>query len=180
MTGVAAAGIIARPVDIVSGQKFLSGDDELDFVLPSRLPVRWQRYWRSGNPGDSVLGADGACSGKAAWSLIRTAWCGAHRPAITSPSRRSERDALLLRKRKNWLEHHQDDSWSVYDVSGERWHYAPLRDDAPSLLQRLSEPCGNDILFEWNADNTLHALTDSAPARGLPLRPRQARWRLAG
>jgi uncharacterized Zn-binding protein involved in type VI secretion len=56
MTGVAAAGIIARPVDIVSGQKFLSGDDELDFVLPSRLPVRWQRYWRSGNPGDSVLG----------------------------------------------------------------------------------------------------------------------------
>ncbi|EOC1351896.1 PAAR domain-containing protein, partial [Cronobacter dublinensis] len=56
MTATAAAGIIARPVDIVSGQKFLSGDDELDFVLPSRLPVRWQRYWRSGNPGDSVLG----------------------------------------------------------------------------------------------------------------------------
>lgn len=53
----------------------------------------------------------------------------------------------------------------MYDVSGERWHYAPLRDDAPSLLQRLSEPCGNDILFEWNAANTLHALTDSAGQR---------------
>jgi hypothetical protein len=53
----------------------------------------------------------------------------------------------------------------VYDVSGERWHYAPLKDDAPSLLQRISEPCGNDILFEWNADNTLHALTDSAGQR---------------
>ncbi|MXF96749.1 type IV secretion protein Rhs, partial [Escherichia coli] len=66
---------------------------------------------------------------------------------------------------KNWLEHHQDDSWSVYDVSGERWHYAPLKGDAPSLLQRISEPCSNDILFEWNADNTLHALTDSAGQR---------------
>ncbi|KAE8275031.1 RHS repeat-associated core domain-containing protein, partial [Enterobacter sp. C6] len=66
---------------------------------------------------------------------------------------------------KNWLEHHSDDSWSVYDVSGERWHYAPLRDDAPSLLQRISEPCGNDILFEWNADHTLHALIDSASQR---------------
>lgn len=53
----------------------------------------------------------------------------------------------------------------MYDVSGERWHYAPLKDDAPSLLQRISEPCGNDILFEWNADNTLHALTDSAGQR---------------
>nr|UKE85505.1 PAAR domain-containing protein [Pectobacterium sp. PL152] len=56
MTSVAAGGIIARPIDIVSGQKFLSDEDELDFVLPSRLSVYWQRYWRSGNPGDSVLG----------------------------------------------------------------------------------------------------------------------------
>lgn len=56
MTATAAVGIIARPVDIVSGQKFLDGEDDLDFVLPSRLPVAWQRYWRSGNPGDGVLG----------------------------------------------------------------------------------------------------------------------------
>ncbi|MBU5900076.1 hypothetical protein JVW24_23445, partial [Vibrio cholerae O1] len=46
MTATAATGIIARPLDVVSGQKFLDGDDELDFVLPSRLPVAWQRYWR--------------------------------------------------------------------------------------------------------------------------------------
>jgi uncharacterized protein RhaS with RHS repeats len=65
----------------------------------------------------------------------------------------------------------------VYDVSGERWHYAPLKDDAPSLLQRISEPCGNDILFEWNADNTLHALTDSAGQRVVC---RYDRDRLAG
>jgi hypothetical protein len=100
MTGVAAAGIIARPVDIVSGQKFLSGDDELDFVLPSRLPVRWQRYWRSGNPGDSVLGRGGACSGKAAWSRIRTGWCGARRPVITSPSRMSRKGCAPTAKAK--------------------------------------------------------------------------------
>ena len=56
MTATAAVGIIARPVDIVSGQKFLDGEDDLDFVLPSRLPVARQRYWRSGNPGDGVLG----------------------------------------------------------------------------------------------------------------------------
>ena len=166
MTGVAAAGIIARPVDIVSGQKFLSGDDELDFVLPSRLPVRWQRYWRSGNPGDSVLGRG--------WSLFWESRLEPYQDGLVWRAPSGDYVAFpkvpkgmrsYCESEKNWLEHHQDDSWSVYDVSGERWHYAPLRDDAPSLLQRLSEPCGNDILFEWNADNTLHALTDSAGQR---------------
>ena len=166
MTGVAAAGIIARPVDIVSGQKFLSGDDELDFVLPSRLPVRWQRYWRSGNPGDSVLGRG--------WSLFWESRLEAYQDGLVWRAPSGDYVAFpkvpkglraYCESEKNWLEHHQDDSWSVYDVSGERWHYAPLKEDAPSLLQRISEPCGNDILFEWNADNTLHALTDSAGQR---------------
>ncbi|WP_368268048.1 RHS repeat-associated core domain-containing protein [Enterobacter cloacae] len=166
MTGVAAAGIIARPVDIVSGQKFLSGDDELDFVLPSRLPVRWQRYWRSGNPGDSVLGRG--------WSLFWESRLEPYQDGLVWRAPSGDYVAFpnvpkgmrtYCESEKNWLEHHHDDSWSVYDVSGERWHYAPLQDDAPSLLQRISEPCGNDILFEWNADNTLHALTDSAGQR---------------
>ncbi|WP_368528113.1 RHS repeat-associated core domain-containing protein [Enterobacter cloacae] len=166
MTGVAAAGIIARPVDIVSGQKFLSGDDELDFVLPSRLPVRWQRYWRSGNPGDSVLGRG--------WSLFWESRLERYQDGLVWRAPSGDYVAFpnvpkgmrtYCESEKNWLEHHHDDSWSVYDVSGERWHYAALKDDAPSLLQRISEPCGNDILFEWNADNTLHALTDSAGQR---------------
>ena len=53
----------------------------------------------------------------------------------------------------------------MYDISGERWHYAPLECDKPSLLQRISGPCGNDILLEWNDNLTLHALTDSAGQR---------------
>lgn len=178
MTGVAAAGIIARPVDIVSGQKFLSGDDELDFVLPSRLPVRWQRYWRSGNPGDSVLGRG--------WSLFWESRLEPYQDGLVWRAPSGDYIAFpnvpkgmrtYCESEKNWLEHHSDDSWSVYDVSGERWHYAPLKDDAPSLLQHISEPCGNAILFEWNANNTLHALTDSAGQRVVC---RYDRDRLAG
>ncbi|WP_049027519.1 PAAR domain-containing protein, partial [Enterobacter kobei] len=178
MTGVAAAGIIARPVDIVSGQKFLSGDDELDFVLPSRLPVRWQRYWRSGNPGDSVLGRG--------WSLFWESRLEPYQDGLVWRAPSGDYVAFpnvpkgmrtYCESEKNWLEHHSDDSWSVYDVSGERWHYAPLKDDAPSLLQHISEPCGNAILLEWNANNTLHALTDSAGQRVVC---RYDRDRLAG
>ncbi len=166
MTGIAAAGIIARPVDIVSGQKFLSGDDELDFILPSRLPIRWQRYWRSGNPGDSVLGRG--------WSLFwetrlepyndDLVWRAPSGDYVAFP-RVPKGLRTYCEAEKRWLEHHDDDSWSVYDISGERWHYAPLSGNVPSLLQRISEPCGNDIFFEWHDNHTLHALTDSAGQR---------------
>lgn len=166
LTAIAAGGIIARPVDIVSGQKFLSGDDELDFVLPSRLPVRWQRYWRSGNPGDSVLGRG--------WNLFWETRLERYQEGLVWRAPTGDYVSFpqvpkgyrtYCEAEKRWLEHHQDDAWSVYDISGERWHYAPLESDTPSLLQRISEPCGNAILFEWNDNLTLHALTDSAGQR---------------
>ncbi|WP_288490970.1 RHS repeat-associated core domain-containing protein [uncultured Pantoea sp.] len=178
MTGVAAAGILARPVDIVSGQKFLSGDDELDFVLPSRLPLRWQRYWRSGNPGDSVLGRG--------WNLFwetrleryqdGLVWRASSGDYVSFPLvPKGQRTYCEAEKR--WLEHHRDDSWSLYDISGERWHFMPLRDDAPSLPLCLTEPCGNEIQFDWNPDHTLAALADSAGQR---VTCRYANNRLAG
>lgn len=165
MAGATAAGIVARPVDIVSGQKFLSGDDELDFVLPSRLAVQWQRCWRSGNPGSGVLGRG--------WSLFwetrlerwhdGLVWRAPSGDYVSFPmvpqSRRS-----WCSEEKCWLEHHADDSWSVYDISGERYHYPPLA-DAPSLLSRISDACGNDILLHWHSDNTLRELIDSAGQR---------------
>ena len=166
LTGAAAVGIIARPVDMVSGQKFLSGDDELDFILPSRLPVVWQRYWRSGNPGDSVLGRGWSLFWETrleTWQdgLVWRAPSGDYVPFPMVP--RGQRTFCATEKR--WLEHHQDDSWSVYDISGERWHYQPLHQHSPSLPLRLTEPCGNDILFAWNSDHSLHSLTDSAGQR---------------
>lgn len=166
MVGVAAAGIIARPVDIISGQKFLNGDDELDFVLPSRLPVHWQRYWRSGNPADSVLGRG--------WSLFWESRLEHYQDGLVWRAPTGDYVSFPLvpkgyrtycETEKRWLEHHSDDSWSVYDISGERWYYAPLNKDVPSLLRRITEPCGNNILFEWNDNHTLHALTDSAGLR---------------
>ncbi|URQ59654.1 PAAR domain-containing protein [Pantoea alhagi] len=163
MTGAAAVGIIARPVDIVSGQKFLSGDDELDFVLPSRLPVVWQRYWRSGNPGDSVLGRGWALFWETRLERYQDGlvWRAPSGDFVSFPLV-PQGQRTFCETEKRWLEHHQDDSWSVYDISGERWHYQPLHEHSPSLPLRLTESCGNDILFTWNDDNTLHALTDSA------------------
>ena len=87
MTATAAVGIIARPVDIVSGQKFLDGEDDLDFVLPSRLPVARQRYWRSGNPGDGVLGRGWNLFWESSLQPYQDGWYGARLPATSSLSR---------------------------------------------------------------------------------------------
>ncbi|ELY3469268.1 PAAR/RHS domain-containing protein [Cronobacter universalis] len=166
MTTTAAAGIIARPVDIISGQKFLCGEDELDFELPSRLPVRWQRYWRSGNPGHSVLGRG--------WNLFWESWLARYQDGIAWRSPTGDYVSFPFvpkgfrtwcETEKRWLEHHHDDSWSVYGISAERWHYAPISHNTPSLLQHIVEPCGNKISFEWNENHTLYALTDSAGQR---------------
>ncbi|UUE36446.1 DUF6531 domain-containing protein [Pectobacterium aroidearum] len=163
MTSVAAGGIIARPIDIVSGQKFLSDEDELDFVLPSRLSVYWQRYWRSGNPGDSVLGKG--------WSLFWETTLTRYQDGLVWRAPSGDLISFpfvpigqrtYCPPEKRWLEHHQDESWSVYGPDGETWYYTALSPQGKAVLTRIAEPCGNDMLLFWNDDDTLSALTDCA------------------
>ncbi len=162
----AVVGIIARPVDIVSGQKFLAGDDDLDFVLPSRLPVRWQRYWRSGNPDSGVTGYGWRLFWETQLEYYQDGlvWRAPSGDYIAFPSVPAGY-RTFCETEKVWLEHHQDDTWSVYDISGERWHFPSLNDAGFSLPLCFTEPCGNDILFEWNDDRSLASLTDSAGQR---------------
>ncbi|MFE8115715.1 RHS repeat-associated core domain-containing protein [Brenneria goodwinii] len=166
LTVTAAVGIVARPVDIVSGQKFLCDDEDLDFVLPSRLPVEWQRCWRSGNPADSVLGRG--------WSLFWESWLEPYQdglawrapsgdfvafPAVPQGSRYfSEPD-------KRWLEHHHDGGWSVYDISGERLHYPALPAEGRAYLACQSSFTGDEIHFFRHDDGRLRELVDSAGQR---------------
>ncbi|MEL5575198.1 RHS repeat-associated core domain-containing protein [Serratia marcescens] len=165
MTATAAAGIIARPVDIVSGQKFLDGEDELDFVLPSRLPVAWQRYWRSGNPGDSVLGRG--------WSLFWESslqtwqdglvWRAPSGDYVAFP-RVARGHKTYCEAEKCWLMHNADGSWQVFDVSEQAWHYPALSDE-PSRLQMMTDLTGNAISLFHDDHGRLSELVDSAGQR---------------
>jgi len=44
------------PVHAASGAKVLNGDDDLDFVLPGRLPLRWQRCYNSRSRTAGIFG----------------------------------------------------------------------------------------------------------------------------
>lgn len=47
---------VGHPVNPVTGVKFLSGDEDLDFSLPARLPLHWQRSYFSDQMGNGWLG----------------------------------------------------------------------------------------------------------------------------
>ncbi|UWS32697.1 RHS repeat-associated core domain-containing protein [Erwinia pyrifoliae] len=166
MTASAAAGIIARPVDIISGQKFLSGDDELDFVLPSRLPVEWQRYWRSGNPAESVLGRG--------WSLFWESRLQHYDDGLVwrAPSGDFVPFPMVPRGRKSWCEaekcwlmHNADGSWQVSDVSEQVWHYPPPEGKHPARLHMLTDAGGNATSLFYDEQGLLSELVDSAGQR---------------
>jgi YD repeat-containing protein len=54
----------AHPVNLLTGTKMLYGPEDLDFTLPGRLPLVWQRNYRSDNQESS-----GPCPFGPGWSL---------------------------------------------------------------------------------------------------------------
>ncbi|KAA8999056.1 type IV secretion protein Rhs [Affinibrenneria salicis] len=166
MVAAAAAAIVARPVDVVSGQKFLDGEDELDFELPSRLPLRWQRYWRSGNPGDSVLGRG--------WSLPHESWLAPYQDGLVWRAPSGDYVSFPLvpagyrtycEAESRWLEHRPDGSWQLYGPDDERWCYPPLRGDSPSRVSRIIDATGNATDFVRDEAGQLTEAVDSAGQR---------------
>lgn len=162
-TVVEAGGIIARPVDIISGQKFLAGDDDLDFVLPSRFPVEWQRYWRSGNPGDSVLGRG--------WSLFWESclipyqgglvWRAPSGDYISFPDV-PRGHKTYCEAEKCWLMHNPDGTWQVFDVSEQAWHYQTPVGEQPGRLTMMTDATGNMTSLVYTDQGQLSGLADSA------------------
>ncbi|MCL2894508.1 RHS repeat-associated core domain-containing protein [Brenneria tiliae] len=61
-TGAVAARALTRatmtalPVHIPTGAKILAGEEDLDFTLPDRLPLGWQRLYHSRNRTTGMLG----------------------------------------------------------------------------------------------------------------------------
>lgn len=59
----AIAGYFGYPVDVISGQKLLTGEgDDTDFILPGIFPLHWSRIYRSENHHVGALGQG--------WSLV--------------------------------------------------------------------------------------------------------------
>ncbi|MDC6118514.1 EndoU domain-containing protein [Serratia rubidaea] len=51
-----AATQTGHPVHIPTGAKILAGEEELDFTLPDRIPLYWQRLYNSRNRAAGMLG----------------------------------------------------------------------------------------------------------------------------
>ncbi|WP_082683245.1 RHS repeat-associated core domain-containing protein [Entomohabitans teleogrylli] len=157
---VPVVGILANPVDVTSGQKFLNDEDELDFSLDGELPLFWQRRYLSSYAYEGVLGRG--------WSLFweselrqvedgilwRNAW-GDFIPFPDVPTGHQ----TFCPDEQCWLTHHNDGSWSISDAGAQRYHYPAFDAAGHAPLCAISDNVGNRQTFHYNEQRQMVSIT---------------------
>lgn len=154
------AGILTRPVDVISGQKFLQDEDELDFILEGELPLIWQRSYLSSHASEGVLGRG--------WSLF---WESELRqveegivwrntlgdmipfPAIPAGHR------TFCPDQQCWLAHEEDDSWCISDAGELRYRYPAFDKAGHAPLGVISDNLGNFLSFHYNERRQMETIS---------------------
>ncbi|MGL4860806.1 MAG: DUF6531 domain-containing protein, partial [Enterobacteriaceae bacterium] len=156
-----ALGMMRQPVEIMSGQKFLNGSDELDFVAGGALPLFWQRSYISSNKASGVLGRG--------WNLFQDSFLQRH---ITGAVWRAPDGEVIpvlfpdkgkrhfLSARQCWLHHTQDDRWQIELPDGRIYAYGSLEEKQPSLLSRITDRSGQWMQFHYDG-RLMVRITDS-------------------
>ncbi|EMU9122090.1 RHS repeat-associated core domain-containing protein [Providencia stuartii] len=157
---IPAIGILTRPVEVIGGQKVLNGEDELDFIYESELPLHWQRNYLSSYCYEGVLGRG--------WSffwetqLIKTedgfVWQNLSGDILPFPDiplgYRSFCEAA-----QGWMIHNDDDSWTFQDAGELRYHYPPFDTEGRSRLSHVIDNVGNEQRFHYNEQHQLIHIT---------------------
>ncbi|CND85328.1 RHS/YD repeat-containing protein [Yersinia nurmii] len=154
------AGILAKPVDVTTGQKFLNDDDELDFTLDGELPLFWQRRYLSSHVYEGVLGRG--------WSLFWESelrqvedgilWRNTYGDFIPFPDVPAGHQTFCP-DQQCWLTHHENGRWSVHDAGELRYHYPAFDADGFASLSVISDNVGNQQSFHYNAQRQMESVT---------------------
>ena len=107
--GRALSGNKGHPVHIPSGNKVLTGDDDLDFVVPARMPVYGVRRYNAANATEGLFGLG--------WSTL---W-----------------DTRLFLQRPDVLG--EGDALAVHALLDEQGRWLPLPDLAPGQRHHLAQ-----------------------------------------
>lgn len=160
------------PVHAASGAKVLNGDDDLDFVLPGRLPLRWQRCYNSRSRTAGIFGRGWMTAfdsrielrGDDALWLDETG--RELRFTLPPPDEPlfSRGDGLIFRAGPGG-------ALAVADDDGGLWRlYRPLRGNPARLrLASLSDEYGNRLECEYDDDERPVRIRDEPGAVNLTL-----------
>lgn len=162
-----AAIAVFNPVHAATGAKTLSGEDELDFMLPARYPLIFQRMYNSRNPHSGLFGQGWSTEFEVSVSREAEYYCyldaGGRElrfePPVTGVQNCYPAEGLIIAAGDNGL-------ITIGDTDGACWRlFGPSPDDASHLrLLSLSDEYGNGLLMKYDDQQRLAQITDTEGA----------------
>ena len=153
-----------NPVHAATGAKILSGNEDLDFELPARFPLRWQRIYNSRNRDEGLFGqgwrtafetrvvreTEYTCFYDEGGRELRFV-CPPPGEAGFSPD-----EGLLFAQSEQGL-------IVIADLDGAVWRlYVPHPSESDHLrLLMLSDEYGNGLQLHYDGNDRLQAITDT-------------------
>ena len=163
----------SHPVHAATGVKVLNDDDELDFSLPGRFPLRWQRSYNSlttreglfglgwATPFDSYLALE---ENNATWFDETGRELSFELPPVDRAFY-SISEGIIIRRNENGDVAIADDDGAVWRL------YKPTRANSAVLrLASLSDEYGHALLTTWDEHGRLVGLHDEPRAIDVTLR----------
>ncbi|WP_059245536.1 RHS repeat-associated core domain-containing protein [Escherichia albertii] len=175
MLAMAGGGMIASrmgeasratffPVHAATGAKVLSGEEDIDFTLPARFPLVWQRIYNSRNPHEGMFG-HGWRTEFETFVTTENELCCFHdvggrelrfdTPAPGIQQYYADEGLIIARGDQGQM--------MIADADGSVWRlYLPLSPDGKYLrLASLSDEYGNGLMLSYDEHQRLCAIHDT-------------------
>ncbi|RJT30079.1 DUF6531 domain-containing protein, partial [Rahnella woolbedingensis] len=160
----AATHSAMMPVHAATGAKVLGGEEDLDFVLPARFPLHWQRIYNSRNPVTGMFGKG--------WRTPFETWLvhEGEQVCFHDESGRELRFASLAAGERKFypdtgliVAAGDEGQYLVADLDGSVWRlYLPDPLSPQNLrLLSLSDEYGNGVLLDYDEQGRLAGLSDT-------------------
>ncbi|AVF37585.1 RHS repeat-associated core domain-containing protein [Rahnella sikkimica] len=152
------------PVHAATGAKVLAGEEDLDFVLPARFPLRWQRIYSSCNTAAGMFGTGWRTSFETRITLEGEMTCFHDESgrelrfaSLAAGERKIYPDSGLL------VAAGDEGQILVADLDGSVWRmYLPDPQSAGNLqLTSLCDEYGNGLLLHYDAQGKLAEIKDT-------------------
>ncbi|WJF92128.1 DUF6531 domain-containing protein [Paraburkholderia bonniea] len=160
--------VTGHPVHAPTGAKILQGEEDLDFVLPSRLPLVWQRSYSSLDQREGLFGRGFSVPLEVGLKLHQP---GEYPHSFTDEQGRDIPFPNVLPGESHWnaaegyrLARLNNNHYAVQRDDGHCYDFGPARAHGAQqlCLQRMEDYNGNWIALHRDQDDRLVELADCA------------------
>ena len=159
----AVSGYFGNPVDVMSGQKLLTGEgDDTDFILPGLLPLYWSRHYSSENRHEGALGTG--------WTLPweqqlrredgQVIYRNDEGREIVFPAM-AQGERWFCQTEQLWLARSEEDLWAVSSPFETCFIFESLPERGVARLAEIKDLNGNSLRFIYDDHGQLEKIQTS-------------------